>query len=60
MKGRNRFSPTEIKLIRRLLREKAAAGRTVQKQKRHILRSIGFYISDYTNSKAGFSPTLNP
>ena len=57
MKGRNRFTPDEIGLIRELLREKVAAGRSAQKQIRHNLRSIGFYISDYTNSKAGFSPT---
>lgn len=54
MKGRTKFSAREAAKIRSLLRQKAGADRNTQKQIRGQIRDIGFYISDFTPSSAGF------
>lgn len=55
MKGRKAFSSIEINKIKELLRVKATSNRNQQKYIRGQMRYIGFYISDFTNSKTGFS-----
>lgn len=47
MKGRSKFTSDEAEKIRRLLRQKVAAGRDEQKVIRARIRRIRFYISDF-------------
>ncbi len=55
MKGRKAFSSIEINKIKELLRVKTTPNRYQQKFIRGQMRNIGFYISDFTNTKTGFS-----
>lgn len=56
MKGHNAFSQTDADRIRELLENVRAADRAGQKRFRDRLRNdIGFYISDFTSSNAGFT-----
>ncbi|WP_247569987.1 hypothetical protein ACQZ3V_01780 [Ralstonia pseudosolanacearum] len=56
MKGRDTFSRTEAECIRELLRQVRKALPSEQKKLRDRLRiDLGFYISDFTNSNAGFT-----
>lgn len=55
MQGRNRFTSIEANQIRKLLRDKVKAGRTEQKTIRGKIRGLGFFITDFTGSKDGFS-----
>ncbi|CAE6820554.1 hypothetical protein R70006_06177 [Paraburkholderia domus] len=56
MKGKNVFSPAEAARVRELLRQVRAAERDEQKKLREQLRiDVGFYISDFTRSNAGFT-----
>ena len=54
MKGRCRFTRREADQIRILLNQKCKAPSEEQKAIRDDLRAMGFYISDFTNSK-GFT-----
>lgn len=56
MKGRSNFSPGEADRVRELLRKVRNAARDEQKQLRSRLRTdVGFFISDFTSSNAGFT-----
>lgn len=55
MKRRSTFSSEEITELRRLIREKQTADRSRQKILRNTMRSLGFYISAFTSSTAGFT-----
>jgi hypothetical protein len=55
MKGRSAFTATEAHEIRRLLHQKCQAPRDEQRRFRDRLRDLGFYISDHTDSTAGFT-----
>lgn len=55
MKGRNRFTRREADQIRILLNQKCKAPSEEQKSYRDDIRAIGFYISEFTNSKSGFT-----
>lgn len=55
--GRNKYSETEIKAIRRLLAMKNKANRLGQKQIRHELRTVyEFNISDFNEPGQAFGP----
>ncbi len=55
--GRNKFSESEIKEIRRLLGLKNKANRLGQKQIRHELRTVyEFNISDFNEPGKAFGP----
>lgn len=56
MKGRCRFTRRETDKIKILLNQKCKASSEEQKAIRDDLRTMGFYISDFTNSK-GFTST---
>lgn len=51
MKGKKRFTKNEIERIKSLTRMKISASRSEQKQIRDRIRRIGFYYSDFSNSK---------
>ncbi|MDG0024952.1 hypothetical protein [Trinickia sp. Y13] len=56
MKGKNVFSAAEAERACDLLRQIRAADRDAQKLLRDRLREeVGFYISDFTSSNAGFT-----
>ncbi|MGM3411934.1 hypothetical protein [Ralstonia holmesii] len=56
MKGKSIFSLAEAERVRELLRMVRRAERDEQKKLRNRLRlSVGFYISDFTKSTAGFT-----
>ncbi|MDW7729312.1 MAG: hypothetical protein SCJ94_04815 [Bacillota bacterium] len=55
MRGRKVFSNIEINKIAELLRIKSQSSQYQQKFIRGQMRNIGFYISDFTNTKSGFS-----
>lgn len=57
MKGQSVFSKKDAARIRVLLNEKLQADRESQKRIRDEIRAVGFYISDFTTSNQGFSPT---
>ncbi len=54
MKGKKVFSISEARSIRALLVQLARTPSEEKKGVRDQLRSLGFYITDFTNSKAGF------
>ena len=47
MKGKNTFTAKEISDLKQLIRMRVNADRDAQKKIRRIMRSIGFYGSDY-------------
>lgn len=55
MRGRSVFSPNDARQIRDLLRQKVTADRAGQKVIRGSLRQLGFYITDWDGSNAGFT-----
>lgn len=56
MKGKSIFSPAEAERVHELLRKVRGADRDEQKKLRDRLRmDVGFYISDFTRSNAGFT-----
>jgi len=55
MKGRRTFTKEEAEKIRILLDQKCKAPSDEQKGFRDELRKMGFYISDFTDSKEGFT-----
>ncbi|MGT2455450.1 hypothetical protein ACU4GI_20340 [Cupriavidus basilensis] len=56
MKGKSIFSPAEAERVRGLLRKVRRADRDEQKKLHDRLRiDVGFYISDFTRSNAGFT-----
>jgi len=57
MKGRNAFTEKELGEIRDLLNLKIRSDKPNQKQCRDRLRRMGFYITDYDQSRKGFCST---
>lgn len=55
MSGRSSFSLLELETIRGLLRDLRRADRSRQKSIRARLRTLGFYITDYTTDQRGFT-----
>ena len=55
MKGKRKFSRKQAAEIRTLLRKKCRSGRSEQKSIRAQLRRMEFYISDWDNSRRGFT-----
>lgn len=56
MKGNSTFSRAEAERAREILRQIRKADRDEQKMLRDRLRvDVGFYISDFTKSNAGFT-----
>lgn len=57
MRGRRKFSRAEVGEIRALLVEIRQGELKVQKRLRHRLRNeFDFYISDFDQSRSGFTP----
>lgn len=52
--GRSSFTAAEIDELRRLVREKQTADSSRQKTLRARMRTIGFYVSDFTADPGGF------
>jgi len=57
MKGRNKFTQSEIDEIKRLIKAKESAGPDKQKGIRNLIRKIGFYYSDFRSQKEGYTVT---
>lgn len=57
MKGRSRFTMAEATEIRAILGSVRRGGRSEQKALRCSLRSLGFYISDWSRPATGFTST---
>ena len=56
MKGKNEFTKNETETIKSLLINVRQSDHKTQKLLRNELRDVhSFYISDFTNSKKGFS-----
>ena len=55
VKGKSSFQESECAELRRLLAEKQIADRDRQKALRGRMRSIGFYITDWTGDQQGFT-----
>lgn len=55
MKGKCTFTEREAELIRQTLGRVRRSDRTTQKRLRDELRSMRFYISDFTRSARGFT-----
>jgi len=55
--GKNVFTVVEAEKIRHLLRRKVHADPAEQKVIRASIRRLGFYISDYTFTAEGFTPS---
>jgi len=51
MKGKKRFTRSEIEKIKNLTHMKISASSSKQKQIRNKIRSIGFYYSDFSSAK---------
>jgi hypothetical protein len=51
MKGRNVFTKAEADKIRRLIRKKLVADTASQKLIRNEIRTLGFYMTDFSNKK---------
>lgn len=57
MKGRHKFTNSEFQKIKRLINKKVAATSGDQKAIRAQIRSIGFYYSDFSPRKDGYTVT---
>lgn len=55
MKGKRKFTKNEIDLIKYLIKQKCSADRNTQKTIRNKIRKIGFYYTDFSNTK-GYTP----
>jgi hypothetical protein len=56
MEHKNTFTKSEIAEIKKLINEKVKSGTTAQKTVRDKIRKMyGFYWSDYSNSKPGYT-----
>lgn len=55
MKGKNTFTKNESELIKKLIAEKVISSKNKQKGIRSNIRKIGFYYSDYSSSKHGYT-----
>ena len=55
MKGKDKFSAAEVEAIKKLIAQKLMADTTQQKRIRDNIRKIGFYYSDYSAKKDGYT-----
>ena len=55
MKGKDKFSTTEVEAIKKLILQKLQATTSQQKGIRDKIRDIGFYYSNYSSKKAGYT-----
>jgi hypothetical protein len=55
MKGRNTFTPSQIEEIKKLISEKIKATADKQKGIRDKIRKLGFYYSDFSSAKDGYT-----
>lgn len=55
MKGRNKFTSKEFEQIKQLVKEKVEASSSEQKKIRDRIRRIGFYYSDFSDRKDGYT-----
>ncbi|MEI6823357.1 MAG: hypothetical protein WCL51_15610 [Bacteroidota bacterium] len=57
MKGKNIFTKVEVEKIKDLIKMKLDASPDKQKGIRNKIRNIGFYYSDFSNDKKGYTVT---
>ena len=55
MKGKNIFTTSEIDKIKKLIAEKVEATPSKQKDIRDKIRTLGFYYSDFSPKKDGYT-----
>ena len=55
MKGKSTFTQSQAAFIHQTLKQVRAADRDLQKKLRSELRSMGFYITDFSSSSRGFT-----
>jgi hypothetical protein len=55
MKGRSEFTKTEIESIKKLISEKLEAESEKQNGFRKKIRKIGFYYSDFSSMRGGYT-----
>jgi ACT domain-containing protein len=55
MKGKKEFTSTEFEEIKKLVRKKVNASSEDQKTIRDRIRKIGFYYSDFSKEKDGYT-----
>jgi hypothetical protein len=55
MKGKTQFTEEEIKTLKYLISEKVISSPLQQKRIRDKIRQIGFFYSDFSNSKHGYT-----
>ncbi|MDR1203515.1 MAG: hypothetical protein LBL58_18055 [Tannerellaceae bacterium] len=55
MKGKDKFTATEVETIKKLIVEKLRATPSKQKGIRQKIRNIGFYYSDFCSKKDGYT-----
>lgn len=55
MNGRKTFTPSEVKEIKRLIREKLQTSSTQQKGIRNKIRKIRFYYTDFNPPSSGYT-----
>lgn len=55
MKGKKQFLKSEIEQIRILIGEKCLSNSATQKKIRQQIRNLGFYYSDYSKKRNGYT-----
>lgn len=55
MKGKKVFTVFEADQIRKLINQKVMASTNEQKGIRNKIRNLGFYYSDFSNSRKGYT-----
>ena len=55
MKGKTNFTSIEAKKIKELINLKVKSDKITQKRIRDKIRAIGFYYSDFSSSKHGYT-----
>lgn len=55
IKGQDTFTSLEVQTIKKLIAEKVVATLDEQKRIREKIRSIGFYYSDFSSQKNGYT-----
>ena len=55
MKGKNIFTTSEVDKIKKLIAEKGEATPSKQKGIRNKIRELGFYYSDFSSQKDGYT-----
>ena len=55
MKGKNIFTTFEVDKIKKLIAEKVEATHSKQKGIKNKIREVGFYYSDFSSQKDGYT-----